>query len=801
MKLPIRILIGDIPNVDGTETWGDIIDNWEAYAVEWNASSNLGVDVAQAPVLDMFGDESISIKTMVKDLSDPKKLFTAYSRSFTVPASKKNNRIFKHYYNIDITNGLDSRELIPAKILMNNTTYQVGNMSVESVRMNKGVAVHYKVKFIGKLSELAKKIGQDKLTDLDFSEYNITDFDAQDEFDKSSSFGTSADENLLFPLASRKQRFLYDTNTSSLGIENSRNVAYVNPIPQDDYGVRPQDVIGCLKIGRILDKIEDTYGFTFTGAIKNDYVQNLYMWLHKPDSERTGDANTEQVDNLQWSSGDSDTTLTSLTGGEGKFQRYNDHIYSRIHSNSLHEFYIRVKGTFTGDCTIRLMEDGNQVAETSSSNIESEWIFVDRRTPHNWTVEVVTSGSLTVNLVVEFAKYDKVLSGSPALAYSYSSVFQNFVFGNANTYIVRNEMPEIKVMDLLSNIFKMYNIIAEVDDSLNIATSNYDYFMSQGEVRDISKYVDVNDYNVKRPNIYGAMNMTWAEPKLAMELAYKKVNGQQYGSISYELQGETGQRLTGQEYKLEIDSQRAPLEPLTNLFNGELMRVVYNNFGDLEANEQSIKPMYTYLSKQYPVFNEPNPSVGFTDGGTVTEITHYWQPSNVFTSDNLLPQSSNSRLGLFFGNEMNEYDTDVDLGGLGLFNAFYRGTVAMMFDEDKRAVKHTAHLPLNVVMDLKVNDVLLINNQYHAINSIETNYLTGKSDLDLMIVGRQRLTFQQVTSKRITNNHSTDDLQLIFMGAGGDLESFTLGAGGILTYQYLGPILSASHIEYSEELL
>ena len=121
MKIPIRILIGDVPEPAGGDNWNDVIQNWEDYAVTWNV-----IDIA--PVLEMFGDEGISIKSVVKDLSDPKKLFTEFSRSFTVPASKANNAIFKHYYNVDITNGLDSRELIPAKILMNNTTYKVGNI-------------------------------------------------------------------------------------------------------------------------------------------------------------------------------------------------------------------------------------------------------------------------------------------------------------------------------------------------------------------------------------------------------------------------------------------------------------------------------------------------------------------------------------------------------------------------------------------------------------------------------------------------------------------------------------------------
>ena len=613
MKLPIRILLGDIPNVGGDETWGDVIDNWEAYAVEWNATNSLGVDVAQAPVLDMFGDESISIKTMVKDLSDPKKLFTAFSRSFTVPASKKNNRIFRHYYNIDITNGLDSRELIPAKILMNNTTYKVGNISIESVRMNAGVAVHYKIKFVGKLSELARKIGQDKLTDLDWSAFNIADFDAFDEFDKGSSYGASTTWDLLFPLASRSNRFLFDSGTSSLGIEGARNVAFVNSIPQDDYGIRAQDVIGTLRVGKILQEIESTYGFTFTGAFTNDYIQDLYLWLQKPDKERTGDEGTQLATNLQWASGDSDTTLVSRTNGEGKFENRYNSIYSRTHSNSTHEFHIRVSGTFTGDCTIRLLQDGNQVAETSSSTTPSEWMFVDRRTSHIWTVEVVTSGSLTVDLVVEFSKYDKVLSGSPALAYSFSQVEESFVFGNADNYKITDNMPDLKVIDFLSILFKSFNVIAEVDDSLNISTTHYDTFMAQGTVKDISKYVSTANYNITRPNIFGSMRLRWSEPKVAMELGYQKVNGREYGSIAYELQGETGARLTGNEYDLKIKSQRVPLEPLTDTSNGDLTDVIYTQFGDLKNSEQSIDPMFTYLTQQFPTFGVQT-SVSYTTG-------------------------------------------------------------------------------------------------------------------------------------------------------------------------------------------
>lgn len=795
MKLPIRILIGDIPSLAAGETWGDVIDNWEAYAVEWNASNALSVDTTQAPVLDMFGDESISIKSVVKDLNDPKKLFTEYSRSFTVPASKKNNRIFKHNYNIDITNGLDARELLPAVILMNNTTYKVGNVSVESVRMSKGVAVHYKIKFIGKLSELAKKIGQDKITDLNFNEYNIADFDPLDEFDKVATYGTSAEQDLLFPLSSRNDRFLFNTTQPSLGVESARNIAFVNSVSQEDYGIIAQNLVGALKVGRILDKIADTYGFTFTGAFTKGYIQDLYLWLQRTKREEDSEENTQIASNIQWSSGDSDTTLTANNGGNqvAKFIRNNSFIQTVKHDSSIEQFYISVRGSFTGDVTIKLLEDGEEIAETSVSNEATDWHNVGRRSTHIYTVEIVTTGATNVDLDVEFRK--KYLP----TGYTYSEAEQSFVFGNANEYIVNREIPEIKILDFLSILFKTFNIVAEVNEDFEISTKHYDHYMSEGQVKDVSKYIDVESYNVKRGNVYSSMRMRWSEPKVAMESAYKSTNGREYGSISYELQGDTGVRLTGQQYDLQVESQRAPLEPLTDLASGNLTNVVYTQFSDLGATEQEIKPMLTYVTKQYPLFEQtPPPTVALNNGSVVSGISHYYQPSNTYTIDTLLPQVNNSNLGLYFGSEMNEYNPTVPYGQIGLFNAFYRGTIAMMFDEDKRLVKHTANLPLNIVMDLSLNDVLLINNHYHNINSIETNYLTGESKLDLTLVGKSQLPWFDSSSSAVKNTHSTDDLYITYMTLSGGISSFNIASGGTYTVPYIGNLLSTSHQSFTE---
>ena len=56
----------------------------------------------QGTRIDLFNDESISLTQTIQNVRDIGKVFTDFSKSFTLPASKTNNKIFKHYYNFDI---------------------------------------------------------------------------------------------------------------------------------------------------------------------------------------------------------------------------------------------------------------------------------------------------------------------------------------------------------------------------------------------------------------------------------------------------------------------------------------------------------------------------------------------------------------------------------------------------------------------------------------------------------------------------------------------------------------------------
>ena len=47
--------------------------------------------------IDLFKDETISLTQSIKNTKDIAKVQTDFTQSFTLPASKTNNKIFKHF--------------------------------------------------------------------------------------------------------------------------------------------------------------------------------------------------------------------------------------------------------------------------------------------------------------------------------------------------------------------------------------------------------------------------------------------------------------------------------------------------------------------------------------------------------------------------------------------------------------------------------------------------------------------------------------------------------------------------------
>ena len=81
---------------------------------------------------------------------------------------------------------------------------------------------------------------------------------------------------------------------------------------------------------------------------------------------------------------------------------------------------------------------------------------------------------------------------------------------------------------------------------------------------------------------------------------------------------------------------------------------------------------------------------------------------------------------------MDEFDLNTKPNSI--FNKLYSKYIRNIFDVRSRKLKVTAFLPLRILLNYNLNDTFIISGKRYRINTIKTNLLTNKTDLELFDV-------------------------------------------------------------------
>ncbi len=160
--------------------------------------------------VDMFDDETVSITDTIQNVKKIDKIFTAFSRTFSLPATKINNKIFKHYYNFDIVNGFDARIKKNSNIELDSLPFRDGKIKLEGVDLKDNKPHTYRITFFGSTVVLKDLLGDDKLQSLDLTaydqEYSFTAVRSALTFDPTTS-------DVVVPLITHTKRLFYDSGS------------------------------------------------------------------------------------------------------------------------------------------------------------------------------------------------------------------------------------------------------------------------------------------------------------------------------------------------------------------------------------------------------------------------------------------------------------------------------------------------------------------------------------------------------------------------------------------------------------
>ena len=696
--------------------------------------------------LDLFKDESVSITDSIQNVKDPAKIFTPFSQQFSVPASKNNNKFFKHYYDSDIENSFDARFQGDGLIQLNGINYKIGKFRLTTVDLKNNVPYSYKLVFTGDTVEFKQILAESELSSLTFPE--SLNFEYNSDFVKSKLIGSSVNSDIIFPLIthSKNMRFGYNGN---IGYRDAITNTLLN------YA----DLKPAIKVKTIIDAIETSYPeIKFSQQFLNSYVfRSLRLWLHREEGYMS---NAEEGGALQTIVSKfhfpSDTDYTFLSGddlrparptygGAGAFlnrgwvewQFFLDVTVPDQNLNYTVTFYDVLNNvtlqedSVTGDSSVRLNANPDMFPQVQAQNID---------------IIITSENTLGISQSLEVRKVqDNSSGGQTALN---TGFYNRPAITLDNEIQIARQMPKMKIFDFIKNIFTMFNLTAYKEDGVINVLPLDDYY-NAGKVYDITEYVDTDKSKVSKLLQFRNMIFDFKSKKSYLIQYSDELQGNKFAQESY-----GNNDWDGSDYKVEVDFEKMMYERLSDEGTGDLTTIVQGAMLDKKFEPTIGKPLLFFAANTSTLdFIEFDNS-----DGTTSDLSTYIRPANGI--GNITSGFVSNTLN--FGVEVDEYTqtlgSDTQTSSNDLFTKYYKNYVANLFDRNARKLNVSAYLPLSIILKYRLNDIFVISNTAYRINSIKTNLLTNKSDLELYNLTEntsQRLNGQSLTVPRIQNLETT----------------------------------------------
>ena len=694
--------------------------------------------------IDLFDYEAVNLNQKIKDVRDISKIFTDYSQSFKVPASSNNNRIFKHYYNYNIQDGFDARFKKDGLIQIGGADFRFGKIRLEDVDMRNNKPYAYKIVFFGSSVALAEILGDAELSNLNYLDKFNHKYD-EDNVRRGLDTGLahfldnngddimleSAIGDIVYPFISCNSYYYYSSDSNDHGDPNreptiGRNLRKHGTSAHN--GIEYTDLRPSIKLKHIISGIEDAYPALFFDKtwIDSAPFNELYLHLNKDKGTMLSVNDNQIVFN------ESDFGINTEFGQITTNQWISYTLTFSISPNSgTGPYDLRVVDTTSGEIlgvADNLESDGSVVIDYS---------VLSSQEPRNWNLNFFITtkegGDLTdfdASLTM-IKKFPESFIGFAVAVYGFTDPpYTNTISSVSSEFIVdiKNQTPKMKIIDFLQSIFKMFNLTAyfQRDESLpskaRIMLQPLSSYYSEGEVIDVSDYIDISESTISRAPTYSEINFKYATPKTFGIKSQNEILIDDFGDLSRDNRDINNFVSDGGKYEVKLKFEHLLFERLSDENNIDDRTPIQTGWL-VDSNQNTVKTgPIVHFAVSTPV-NTTNYPIAFT-GATSTAnplLEKYLRPSNV---------SSDGSQTINFNYEKDEY-TGIENGN-SLYKNYYKTYIDKAFNPSTRLISVSANLPLSVLLRYSLRDVFRINELDYNINSLQTNLLTGKSKIELI---------------------------------------------------------------------
>jgi hypothetical protein len=683
VSLLIPDIVIDNPQPD-PDLWNLTTTNWENTFRKWN-EINLITDIDYQR-LDLFEDEQISLTQTIQDIRDIEKVFTDFSKSFSLPASSKNNLLFRHYYRSDIVEDrvadsiFNANTKLRAILELNYKRFKSGYIVLNGVKLKNNQPDSYNITFFGETVTLKDKLKDRRLSSLDFSQFDHA-YDVANvrqglqTFVTNLSAGTTSTAHVIYPLISHTQRFIYNSGAGGVLTSQERSGTTRNLFASGSQST--------VNSGQATERLGSTMGFVFTDLkpalrvidiirvieqdndiqlqFSDDFFQetglfaDLYMWLHRnkgaigvTESNET-DVNKIIINKIQSFTGDTGDFFSNgifgfvpvFDGGVFRFV-VGTGVESKIVSENMQIIWTITPTDSTKKFTAKLRraDTGEIVAEQPYTQTGSVTLnkFFDSGINASFEQQNIqflietTETSLNLTYSLQFRRQTDSDSQDDIDA----TITANIVEPDSlvETIFVQDNIPDIGILEFLTGIFKMFNLTAFIEDDPSnddfgkVVVKTLDSFYAGGSSRDITEFVDTSQGESNFSVPFNDIQFKFADPKTFGAFFFEKLNNRQLGSVKASSTSGSGRdpRLNrGQDYRVQLPFEKMFFEKLTDGNNNNPTTIGFGYFVDDNQSPVINKPLMFFRA------NTTGTGIQMQDGGgtgSPLSITQYNRASN-----------------------------------------------------------------------------------------------------------------------------------------------------------------------------
>jgi hypothetical protein len=663
------------------------------------------LELISSGVVDMYDTLPISLNYSIADIREPDKRKASFSKTITIPATKNNNKLFKHIYEIDSYSDFNPKVKADCVLYQDDLAVISGFMRLVNILVD-GDKIEYEVNLIGDNGGFFQAITGELLEDIDLSDLdhvlNLTNVTAA--WNINPTFG----EGFMYPV-----------------VENG----YQDGIDWDITTMQP-----AVYVKRYIDEIFSNAGYTYESTFfDSDRFKRLIIPYSSGQSKM--DENTVSNRNVEVSN----TTTHNVQAG-GNLAAISFDTVDSDNGSLFENPGLRAKRattyrvSFEADITY-VGGIGTFFTVQVFNPSGYSWIAYTHPDENPTSVSFVTPEFEVVEgafVLIAANKFPGVSSATLGAGYNAKLLASNKGIAAGDTVVVNNTIPrDIKQLDFFMSIIKMFNLYVSLDKSISnklLIETRAEYygsdFIDWSDKRDNNSELSIKPLGdlTARRYIY-----EYKEDKDYYNTDYQTKYEESYGTKTWNTDNEF---LQNDDVTKVIFSPTIMVGDRSTVLLGTRFPFLYPSISSGSFKEVTGKGITANIRILY--FGGISVCTGLLNL-IVDEVSI---PQDRYGYVGMLDSPINPTFDLSFGVPKKVYyDTTVYTNG-NLFNLYHKGFIEELTNKDSKVVTGKFNLTAADISILDFRKVYVVDGHHLRLNKV-VNYdpaIQGLTEVEFILI-------------------------------------------------------------------